>query len=128
MVNKDDRWEPEENWNITRGGRGSLRKIENQNQKVLGIPENNEEGDLAKEMYNKTNDGQLWKIGISDDNGYFTIKNKKSSEFLAADSDSGFKVKGTIINFLYFNDCSSKILVQSVFLKLTHPLLISTDF
>ena len=72
-----------------------MKNIVNKNKKVLEISEKNKEGNLAEETYNKNNEGQLWKIGISDDNGYFTLKNKKSSEYLAADSDSGFKVKGT---------------------------------
>ena len=74
-----------------------MKKIENQNnQKVLEILENNKDGNLAEQDYNKNTEGQLWKKGIPDDNGYFTLKNKKSSEFLAADSDSGFKVKGKV--------------------------------
>jgi len=97
LVNKDEDWEPKQEWNITKApGRGTLQKIENKNQKVLGIPEKNTEGDVAEGNYNKDNpdkEGQLWKKGIADDNGYFTITNKKSSEFLAADSDGGFKVK-----------------------------------
>ena len=102
LVNKDEDWEPKQEWNITKApGRGTLQKIENKNQKVLGIPEKNTEGDVAKGNYNKDNpdkEGQLWKKGIADDNGYFTITNKKSSEFLAADSDGDFKVKGTMFD------------------------------
>ena len=112
LVNKDAFWKPKEEWNIRKAPtRGSLKKIENQNQKVLGIPENNEEGNLAEERYNKDKEGQLWKKGTADDNGYFTLKNKKSSEFLAADadSDSGFKVKGNMINFLCFNILKNSI-------------------
>ena len=97
LVNKDEDWKPKEEWNIKRAKGSTLKKIENQNnQKVLEIPENNKDGNLAEQDYNKNTEGQLWKKGIPDDNGYFTLKNKKSSEFLAADSDSGFKVKGKV--------------------------------
>ena len=110
LVNKDEDWKPKEEWNIGKG-RGRMKKIENQNQTVLEIPEKNKEGNLAKGSYNKNKDEQMWKKGISDDNGYFTLKNKKSSQFLAADadSDSGFRVKGNMINFLCFNILKNSI-------------------
>jgi len=92
LVNKDDRWNPEEEWNFGKG-RGGLKRIENKNKKVLEIPEKNKEGIVAEESYDKNKEEQLWKKGKSDDNDYFTLKNKKSSEFLAADSENSFKVK-----------------------------------
>ena len=96
LVNKDASWTPEEEWYIKKApGMGSLKNIENKNKKVLEIPEKNKEGNVGEESYNKNKVGQLWKIGISDDNDYFTIKNKKSSEFLTTDSENSFKVKGT---------------------------------
>ena len=113
LVNKDASWEPEEQWNITKApGRGILKKIENKNKKVLEVPEKNKEGNVAEESYNKNKTGQLWKKGIADNDGYFTLINKESSEFLAADSDGDFKVKGTMIHFLCFNDFSKILLIK----------------
>ena len=104
LVNKDASWQPEEDWKIEKAwGNGILKKIENKNKKVLEVPEKNKEGNVEEENYNKNKLGQLWKKGIADDNGYFTLINKESSEFLAADSDGGFKVKGTMVNFLCIN-------------------------
>ena len=104
LVNKDEDWVPKQEWKITKAlGKGILKNIKNQNQKFLEVPEKNKEGNVEEENYNKNKLGQLWKKGIADDNGYFTLINKESSEFLAADSDGGFKVKGTMVNFLCIN-------------------------
>ena len=102
LVNKDEDWEPKQEWNITKApGKGILKNIKNQNQKFLEVPKKNKEGNVEEENYNKNKLGQLWKKGIADDNGYFTLTNKESSEFLAADSNGGFKVKGTMHTELF---------------------------
>ena len=80
-----------------------MKRIENKNKKVLEIPEKNKEGNVTEESYDKNKEEQLWKKGKSDDNDYFTLKNKKSSEFLTADSENSFKVKGTNISMYVCN-------------------------
>ena len=102
LVNKDASWQPEEDWKIEKAwGNGILKKIENKNKKVLEVPEKNKEGNVAEESYDKNKTGQLWKKGPLDDNDFFTLINKESSEFLAADSEDGFKVKGTTQGYIF---------------------------
>merc|ERR1711971_1315410 len=98
LVNKDEDWEPKQEWKITK------------------VPGKNKEGNVEEENYNKNKLGQLWKKGIADDNGYFTLMNKESSEFLAADSDGGFKVKGISPQLEYENKRSSISRNQETFL------------
>ena len=99
LINKEANWTSTKEWKIEKApGKGKLKNIQN-GEMVLGIPKNYEEDNLVEEAVDKNKNGQLWKEGIEDNDGYFTLKNKESSEFLAADSDNGFKVKGTIANF-----------------------------
>ena len=96
LINKEANWNSTKEWKIEKApGRGTLKHIKN-GEMVLGIPKNDEE-DILVEKIDKSKDGQLWKKGIRDNEGYFTLKNKESSGFLTADSDNGFKVKGKVV-------------------------------
>ena len=48
------------------------------------------------ENFEEDKDGQLWKKGAANAEGYFTLENYKVSKLLTAISESGLELKGNI--------------------------------
>ena len=68
--------------------------IENINKtKVWGTTNDNK---VILENFEEGKDGQLWKKGEPDAEGYFTLENYKVSKFLTAASLTSLELKGNI--------------------------------
>ena len=55
------------------------------------------DGRVIHEVFERGKDGQLWKKGATDAEGYFTLVNHGYPKVLTAISESGLTIKGNII-------------------------------
>ena len=68
--------------------------IENINKNKIWGTTN--DGKVILENFEEGKDGQLWKKGEPDAEGYFTLENYKWSKFMTATSSTTLEVKGNI--------------------------------
>ena len=48
------------------------------------------DGNVTKEIFEKDKSGQVWKKGIPDTEGYFTLRNKEGKLFLTPNTETNF--------------------------------------
>ena len=94
LKNKADIWKSNDDW-VFKSRLGYLIYVENYSKKwVLGAKS---DGRVIHEVFEAGKDGQLWKKGATDAEGYFTLVNHGfKSKVLTAISESGLKIKGNI--------------------------------
>ena len=63
------------------------------NNKFLGITP---DGNVIEEEFVDGNQGQLWKKGRLNAEGYFTLENSELPKFITAISESGLEIQGNI--------------------------------
>ena len=93
LQNKNGLWWSKEKWNFKT--KDDLIYIENISKtKVL---EATNDGEVILEDFEEGKAEQLWKKGVPDAEGYFTIENYYVlPKFMTAISESGLKIKGNI--------------------------------
>ena len=92
LQNKDGFWNSNDMWNFT--SKEDLICIENINKtKVWGITNDSK---VILENFEEGKDGQLWKKGEPNAEGYFTLENYNVSKFLTAASLTTLELKGNI--------------------------------
>ena len=88
----DGLWTSDEEWNFRT--KDDLIYIENISKtKVLGATRN---GKVILEDVEEDKDEQLWKKGVPDAEGYFTLENCGVPKFITAISESALEIKGTM--------------------------------
>ena len=92
LRNKDNITISDQKWNITTKKPG-LFNIVNDNRKVLEITN----GRVTEEDEVDGKDGQLWRQGKPDAEGYFSLEGSHSSKILTADNLSQKSLKVTIL-------------------------------
>ena len=93
LINKADKWSSEDDFEITLNGSFYLiENISSEKKKVLGI--NRKSNVVAGENFAQGKDGQFWKKGELNIEGYFTLKDSKSSKVLTAISGNSLEIKG----------------------------------
>ena len=99
LQNKEGIWKSNDMWNLTSKGdlifiENNMIFIENINKtKVWGTTN---DGKVIEENFEDNKDGQLWKKGELNAEGYFTLENYKVSKFLTAPSLTSLELKGNI--------------------------------
>ena len=90
LMNKNAVWQSPDEWDfITEGTLMYIEKTSEGN-KVLGT-----DGNMVTPEVKKENEkGQLWNKGNENAEGYFTLENHESSQFLTAISATGLGIKG----------------------------------
>ena len=68
----------------------------------LHIDQVDHDGKVILENFEDYKDGQLWKKGELNAEGYFTLKNDKVSKFLTAHSSANLELKGNITQGLLY--------------------------
>ena len=63
-------------------------------KKVLGTANGHKV--ILEDLKEDKKEEQLWKIGVNDNDCYFTLENSKVSEFLTATSSSSLEIKGKV--------------------------------
>ena len=92
LQNKKGVWNSSDMWNFKL--EGDFIRIENINQaKVWGTTNDSK---VILENFEEEKDGQLWKKGEPNAEGYFTLENYKVSKFVTAASSTSLKLKGNI--------------------------------
>ena len=92
LENGDWFWTSDDVWNFKT--KDDLIYIENISKaKVLGTTNDSK---VILEVMKEDNAGQLWKKGIPDANGYFTLKNSEVPKVLTAVSQYNLEIKGNI--------------------------------
>ena len=85
-------WTSDDVWNFKT--KDDFIYIENISKaKVLGTTNNSK---AILEVLKEDKAGQLWKKGIPDTNGYFTLENSKVPKIMTAISSSILQIKGNI--------------------------------
>ena len=97
LHNKEGLWKSNDMWNFT-VKEGVLPKeliyVENINEtKVWGTTNDSK---VILENFEEGKDGQLWKKGEPNAEGYFTLENYNVSKFLTAASLTSLELKGNI--------------------------------
>ena len=93
LQNKEGSWKSNDTWKFTyKGDKISIENIKK--KKFLGAINNGSK--VILEDFEDDKDGQLWKKGELNPEGYFTLKNDRVSKFLTADSSNSLKLKGNI--------------------------------
>ena len=83
-------WQSTDEWDlITEGTLVYIEKTSESN-KVLGTDGNM----VISEVKNENDKGQLWNKGNENAEGYFTLENLESSQFLTAISATSLGIKG----------------------------------
>ena len=104
MINKAELWASEDDFEITLNG--SFYLIENiSKKKVLGI--NGESNVVVEENFVEDKDGQLWKKGELNIEGYFTLAGSKSQKVMTAVSEEKIKMEGKLLLGQLVNYCFS---------------------
>ena len=57
-------------------------------------------GKVILEDVEEDKDEQLWKKGVPDAEGYFTLENSNMLKFMTAISESGLEIKGNLTRYL----------------------------
>lgn len=92
LQNKEGIWKSNDMWNFT--AKEDLICIKNINEtKVWGIKN---DSNVILENFEEDKNGQLWKKGEPNAEGYFTLENYKVSKFLTAASSTSLELKGNI--------------------------------
>ena len=104
MINKAELWASEDDFEITLNG--SFYLIENiSKKKVLGT--NGESNVVVGENFVEDKDGQLWKKGELNIEGYFTLAGSKSQKVMTAVSEEEIKMEGKLLLGQLVNYCFS---------------------
>ena len=104
LINKAELWASEDDFEITLNG--SFYLIENiSKKKVLGI--NGESNVVVGENFVEDKDGQLWKKGELNIEGYFTLAGSKSQKVMTAVSEEKIKMEGKLLLGQLVNYCFS---------------------
>ena len=98
LQHKKEVWRPDEVWNFK--PKDDLIYIENvSNAKVLGATS---DGKVIPQDFEVDKAEQLWKKGVPNAEGYFTLENSKVSKFITWVS-SGLEIKGnTTLRWIVF--------------------------
>ena len=98
LQHKKEVWEPDEVWNFK--PKDDLIYIENvSNAKVLGATS---DGKVIPQDFEVDKAEQLWKKGVPNAEGYFTLENSKVSKFITWVSN-GLEIKGnTTLRWIVF--------------------------
>jgi hypothetical protein len=99
LQNKEGFWNSSDMWNFTpKQGWICIENIDK--TKVWGIANDTK---VILENFEEDNDGQLWKKGEPNDEGYFTLENFQVSKFVTAasstshrDQEPSLELKGNI--------------------------------
>ena len=92
LQNKGGFWNSNDTWNFT--SKEDLISIENINEtKVWGTTNDSK---VILENFEVDKNGQLWKKGQPNAEGYFTLESYKVSKFVTAASSTSLKLKGNI--------------------------------
>ena len=92
LQHKKEVWRPDEVWNFK--PKDDLIYIENISKtKVLGT---SNDGEVVLEDFAEDKTEQLWRIGESNAEGYFTLENSKVPKIMTAISSSILRVIGNI--------------------------------
>ena len=92
LKNKAGVWKSVDSWIFTPKGNEWI--IENNSKaKVLGATS---DGKVIQEILVEGKPDQLWKIGVPDAEGYFTLQNFGEPKVLTAISESSLEIKGNI--------------------------------
>ena len=86
LQNKAGLWKSSDLWKFT--SNEDWIRIENINKKKVWGTTN--DGKVILENFEEDKDGQLWKEGDPNSEGYFTLENYKVSKFLTASSSINF--------------------------------------
>ena len=90
LTDKANLWQSNDTWKFSENGTPGMYIIENTSKsKVLGIANN---GTVNEEEYDKDSP-QLWKRGVTDSAGYFSLQSSEST-FLTAVSADALETKG----------------------------------
>ena len=90
LHNKDGLWTSDDEWNLKT--KDDLIYIENISKtKILGT---SNDGEVVLEDFEEDKTDQLWKIGESNAEGYFTLENSKVPKVMTAISSSSLEIKG----------------------------------
>ena len=97
LLNKEGLWNSSDMWKFTivlETVKEDLICIININKtKVLGATNDSK---VILENFEEGKDGQLWKKGEPDAEGYFTLENRKVKKVITAISESGVEIRGKI--------------------------------
>ena len=92
LKNKAGIWKSADLWIFTPKGNETI--IENNSTTmVLGATS---DGEVIQEILVEGKPDQLWKIGVPDAEGYFTLQNSGVPKVLTAMSESSLEIKGNI--------------------------------
>ena len=89
LVNKRNIWQSSDTWNFSAEENFRIEKYSN--SKVLGATIH---GKVIEQNFVENKAEQLWKKGVEDDEGYFTLKNFENSKLMTAISKYGLETKG----------------------------------
>ena len=93
LKNKEGAWKSDDDWKFKPQING-LIYIENTSKtKVLG---STSDGKVIEEVKVEGKAEQLWKKGVPNDEGYFTLENSKVPKVMTAISSNSLEVKGNI--------------------------------
>ena len=119
LINKAELWASEDDFNITLNG--SFYLIENiSKKKVLGI--NGESNVVVGENFVEDKDGQLWKKGELNIEGYFTLAGSKSQKVMTAVSEEKIEMKGKLLMGKLVNYCFSYHYSQTSWVEKLHNI------
>ena len=90
LENKEGVWKSVDSWIFTRKGNDTVI-ANNSTTKVL---EATSDGKVIQEILVEGKPDQLWKIGVPDAEGYFTLQNFGEPKVLTAISESSLEIKG----------------------------------
>ena len=102
LVSKRNIWQSNDTWNFSAEENFRIEKYSN--NKVLGATIH---GKVIEQNFVENKAEQLWKKGVEDDEGYFTLKNFENSKLMTAISKYGLETKGKLIDT--FNDSSNNL-------------------
>ena len=90
LENKEGVWKSDDSWIFT--AKGNEYIIENNSKsKVLGATS---DGKVIQEILVEGKPEQLWKKGVLDAEGYFTLQNSGEPKVLTAIDESSLEIKG----------------------------------
>ena len=87
LTDKANLWQSEDDWSFSANGTLGIYIENTSKSKFLGVANDNK--------VNEDSPKQLWKRGLTDSEGYFSLK-KSESKFLTAMSAVTLKITGTI--------------------------------
>ena len=100
LINKANIWSSDDDFKITPNGLIELIENNSTNKKtVLRI--NRKNNVVEEKKFVEGKDGQLWKKGEPNDEGYFTLEGSKSRKVMTAVSEDKIKIKGKLVNYCF---------------------------